>query len=242
MTRRIAMWSGPRNISTAMMRSWENRPDCSVVDEPFYAAYLAATGVEHPCREEILKAQPRSYAEVVRQLTEGPVLSPLQYQKHMTHHIPEGMDMAWCAGLCHCFLIRDPAQVIASYLQRMPAADEDAIGIRRQADLFDEITAATGRRPAVIDSNDVLQNPGKVLQALCQYLEIPFSEHAMLSWPAGPRTSDGVWASHWYHNVERSTGFAASSPKSPGLTGEHLALATRMQTLYERLAVYRIRP
>lgn len=242
MTLRIAMWSGPRNISTAMMRSWENRSDCSVIDEPFYAAYLARTGIEHPCREEILRAQPTAYADVVRALTEGASPTALQYQKHMTHHIPEAMDMNWCATLRHCFLVRVPAQVIASYLQKMPEVNEDAIGIRRQAELFDEITAVTGRRPAVIDSGDVLRNPRTVLRALCAYLEVPFQEHAMLNWPTGPRYSDGVWARHWYQNVERSTGFGAYQPATPTLSGEPRALATRMQAFYDRLARYRIQP
>ena len=151
------MWSGPRNISTALMRSWENRPDCSVVDEPFYACYLAETGLEHPCREAILASQSSSRGEVVRQLTTGAVSTPLQYQKHMTHHMPDGMDLAWCDGLRHCFLIRDPAEVIASYLQKMPTVSEESIGIARQARLFDEITAIAGREPVVIDSADVLR-------------------------------------------------------------------------------------
>ena len=133
MTIRIAMWSGPRNISTAMMRSWENRVDCCVVDEPFYAAYLAATGLEHPCRDEILAAQANDYHAVIEQITSGETATPLQYLKQMTHHMPSGMDMDWCVGLRHCFLIRDPGQVIASYLQKMPSVSEDDIGIRRQA-------------------------------------------------------------------------------------------------------------
>ncbi len=123
MTVRIAMWSGPRNISTAMMRSWENRPDCSVVDEPFYAAYLARTRLDHPMREQILQAQSSDYEAVVGTLTHGEVATALQYQKHMTHHIPRGMDMSWCQGLRHAFLIRDPAEVVASVLLSPPRCD-----------------------------------------------------------------------------------------------------------------------
>ncbi len=242
MTVRIAMWSGPRNISTAMMRSWENRPDCSVVDEPFYAAYLARTGLDHPMHEQILQAQSSDYEAVVGTLTHGEVATALQYQKHMTHHVPRGMDMSWCQGLRHAFLIRDPAEVVASYVQKMPRVDEDAIGILRQAELFDEIEGVTGRPPAVIDSNDVLRDPASVLAQLCDYLEIRFDERAMLHWPPGRRASDGVWASHWYHNVEQSTGFAAYRPREANLAPEHQTLAERMQPAYQRLAALRLRP
>ncbi|WP_165787090.1 hypothetical protein [Pseudohalioglobus lutimaris] len=241
MTLRIAMWSGPRNISTAMMRSWENRPDCTVVDEPFYAAYLADTGIEHPCREQILLTQSTDYGKVVEELTEHPVSSPLQYQKHMTHHIPRGMNMGWCASMKHCFLIRDPAEVIASYVQKMPSIDEDAIGIRRQAELFTEIAAITGSNPVVIDSNDVLDDPGPILAALCRDLEVDYYPDAMLHWPAGKRSSDGIWASHWYHNVEQSTGFGQNRTGAASLEPAHRELAERMRPFYEEMAVLRIR-
>ncbi len=242
MTLRIAMWSGPRNISTALMRSWENRPDCSVVDEPFYAAYLADTGLDHPCREQILLTQSTDYGKVIEELTRNPVPTPLQYQKQMTHHIPRGMHMDWCAGFKHCFLIRDPAQVIASYVQKMPSVDEDAIGIKRQAELFEEISKISGETPAVIDSNDVLKNPGKVLGELCDHLEIEFPSDAMLNWPTGRRASDGIWASHWYHNVEQSTGFGEYEARQPQLPPEHQALADGMQPYYQQLAGLRILP
>ena len=235
------MWSGPRNISTAMMRSWENRPDCTVVDEPFYACYLAETGLEHPCREEILAAQSSDRAEVIRQLSQTDPGSEYFYQKHMTHHMPRGMDMSWCADFRHCFLVRDPAEIIASYLQKMPSVSEEAIGIVRQKELFDEITAITGTPPAVIDSNDVLRDPEAVLRQLCQRLDIPFTD-AMLSWPTGRRDSDGVWAHHWYHNVEASTTFAPYTERQVELAEEHGQLARRMQAPYEELAAARILP
>lgn len=242
MTLRIAMWSGPRNISTAMMRSWENRRDCSVVDEPFYAAYLADTGLEHPMREQILLAQSTDYSKVVEELTAYPVTTPLFYQKHMTHHIPRGMGMRWCRALQHCFLIRDPAEVVASYVQKMPQIDADAIGIERQAELFDEISDITGRPPAVIDSNDVLRNPASVLGQLCDYLGVDFQAREMLHWPRGRRAADGIWASHWYQSVEDSTGFGDYTPGETLLTGEQRALADAMRPLYERLAAVRLRP
>lgn len=235
MTVRIAMWSGPRNISTAMLRAWENRPDCSVVDEPFYAAYLAATGLDHPMREEVLASQSQCYDEVVRQLSEAAVATPLHYQKHMTQHIPRGMDMGWCRQLRHCFLIRDPAEVIASYARKMPSVSADAIGIERQWELFEEISAISGTAPVVIDSNDVLANPEAVLGALCQQLDLPFPAPAMLHWPAGPRASDGAWAPHWYHNVEASTGFGEYRPSAPQLSAPQAELAAAMAPIYQRL-------
>ena len=242
MTLRIAMWSGPRNISTAMMRSWENREDCSVVEEPFYAAYLTRTGLDHPCRESILGAQSTDYARVADSLARGDVDTPLYYQKHMTHHLPRGMDMKWCQEMRHCFLIRDPAQVIASYAQKMPSVNEDAIGIRRQGELFREIWAVTGTAPAVIDSNDVLMNPRKILEQLCAYLGTTFPMERMLHWPAGSRESDGVWGSHWYRNVERSTGFGQTSSSKRLLSESQQALADAMRPCYDELAERRILP
>ncbi len=242
MTHRIAMWSGPRNISTAMMRSWENRPDCSVVDEPFYACYLSETGLDHPCREAILQAQSCERGEVIRQLSVDPVASGLFYQKHMTHHMPVAMDMSWCEGLLHCFLIRDPAEIIASYLQKMPTVSEDAIGIVRQLALFDEITQISGERPLVIDSNDVLKNPAHILGQLCDHWQIPRHSDYMLTWPPGRRSSDGVWADHWYHAVDESTGFAPYLERNPQLAPEHRELAERMNECYQQLSQYRIRP
>jgi hypothetical protein len=225
-----------------MMRSWENRPDCSVVDEPFYACYLAETGLQHPCREAIIASQSTDRDTVVTALTAGPVATELHYQKHMTHHIPEGMDMTWCKGMRHCFLIRDPAEVIASYLQKMPAVDEEAIGIARQARLFDEIATLCGTLPVVIDSNDVLADPAGVLAATCAALDVPWLPESMLNWPAGPRASDGVWASHWYQNVEHSTGFGAPRDTFPELAPRHRQLAADMRTHYRRLAQYRLCP
>ncbi len=240
MTLRIAMWSGPRNISTAMMRSWENRGDCSVVDEPFYACYLRETGLDHPCRSEILETQSRSRDVVIDQLTRYDPGTGLFYQKHMTHHMPRDLDMSWCSGLLHCFLIRDPAEVIASYLQKMPSVSEEAIGIVRQAELFEEISEACGKEPLVVDSADVLRDPGGILSRLCEQFAIPWLPEQMLRWPEGRRDSDGIWASHWYQSVEASTGFAPYRHREPVLGGEQQALAEAMAPYYQALAARRI--
>ncbi len=240
MTIRIAMWSGPRNISTAMMRSWENRPDCEVVDEPFYACYLKETGLPHPAREAVLASQSADRAEVVRQLTGPSPGSPLQYQKHMTKHMPEGMDMAWCAGLRHCFLIRDPAEVIASYLRMMPSVDEHDIGMARQTGLFREIAAVIDEPPIVIDAADVLRDPGQVLATLCEALGVEFLPDSMLSWPPGYRESDGVWAPHWYGDVAQSTRFREYRPETVKLPEKHRRLHQRSTEAYQWLRGFRL--
>jgi hypothetical protein len=213
MTLRIAMWSGPRNISTAMMRSWENRADTSVVDEPFYAYYLQQTQSPHPCFDEIMASQSSDYGQVTEELCSGVCDTPLQYQKQMTHHLLDGVDMTWTKGLTHCFLIRDPAQVVNSYTNSRGVCCAQDIGIIRQAELYKEISQLTGQDIPIIDSNDVLANPKGILSKLCERLHIPFDE-AMLVWPAGRRESDGVWASHWYHSVELSTGFSQQTSKA----------------------------
>ena len=237
---RIAMWSGPRNISTAMMRSWENRPDSCVVDEPFYACYLSETGLAHPCREAILASQSTDRARVVRQLSRDPFPAQVFYQKHMTHHMPRGMDMSWCRELRHCFLVRDPAEIIASYLQKMPSVSEDDIGIVRQAELFDEIGGVCGQAPLLVDARAVLQDPAGVLAALCDRWELPRHAEQMLHWPKGRRDSDGAWASHWYQAVEASTGFAPYRKRVPALHEDHRELAERMDGIYRQLLCHRL--
>ncbi len=236
------MWSGPRNISTAMMRSWENRPDCTVVDEPFYACYLRESGQLHPAREAILAAMPTARDTVITSLTVDDPGSELQYQKHMTHHMPDGTDLSWCAALHHCFLIRDPREVIASYLEKMPTVSSADIGIVRQAALFKEIREVNGRSPLVIDSNDVKRQPREILTNLCSALNIPFAPERMLQWPAGRRDSDGVWADHWYQSVEKSTGFAPYTPRQIQLSAAAEELAKAMYPYYEELARHKIVP
>ncbi len=215
MTTRIAMWSGPRNISTAMMRSWENRRDCSVIDEPFYAYYLHQTQSPHPFFDEIIASQPVHFDEVANNMSKGACTTPLQYQKHMTHHMLPNCDLSWTQHLQHCFLIRDPAYVVNSYTNSRGECSGDDIGIKRQYELFTEIGKITQQQMPVIDSLTVLKNPKHSMKALCEALNVEFYED-MLIWPKGRRDSDGVWASHWYHSVEGSTGFA--SPKQAALS------------------------
>jgi hypothetical protein len=236
---RIAGWSGPRNISTAMMRSWDSRPDCVVVDEPFYACYLLESGADHPMRDDIIASQPRTRAGVVDALS-APPSAAIQYQKHMTHHMPRGVDLSWTRDLKHVFLIRSPERVIASYRKKMPSVSAEDIGIIRQHELFDEITAITGEHPLVVDSLDILDNPGHMLRQLCVALDLPWCEGAMTQWKVGSRPTDGVWASHWYEAVESSTQFSSPPLSSPQLDGTDRALAADMVVYYEAMAAFKL--
>ena len=240
MSLRIAMWSGPRNISTAMMRSFENRPDCAVVDEPFYAAYLAETGLDHPMREAVLAAQPQDWRVVADALiTDDP--APVFLQKHMTHHMLPDFGLDWTGACVNAFLIRDPAAVLGSYVERRAEVTLDDIGAVRQRELFEREADRLGRAPPVIEGADVLADPRGMLTQLCAALGIPFREE-MLSWPAGRRASDGVWAPAWYEAVERSTGFAAPERAAlrPPLTDALRRIADQARPHYEALAACKL--
>jgi hypothetical protein len=235
-TVRLAMWSGPRNISTAMMRAWENRPDTVVVDEPFYAAYLARTGLDHPGRADVVAAQPTDPAAVVRTL-----LAPLpdgvrvHYAKQMTHHLAADQDLAWTTGLRNVLLVRDPAEVVASYVRSRQSCEPDDIGLLQQERLLE----TWGTPPPVIDAGDFLRDPEAHLRWLCRWLGVEFTP-SMLSWPAGPRDSDGVWAPHWYDAVRRSTGFEAWRPREVSLSPHDAAVAEACRPAYERLHALRL--
>lgn len=239
--RRVAMWSGPRNISTAMMRAWENRGDCAVSDEPLYAAYLQATGLDHPGREAIIAAGETDWRQVARALC-GPVPGgqPLWYQKHMSHHLLPGMDTAWVHELSNVFLIREPAQVVDSYLKSRDTVQPADIGLLQQQQLFDQLSQRLGHAPPVIDADDFLRQPEAHLRALCTLLGLDFTPR-MLSWPAGRRDSDGIWAPYWYDAVWRSTGFEAWRPRSPQLSASAQAVAEACRPAYEALHQHRLR-
>ncbi|WNC72669.1 HAD family hydrolase [Thalassotalea psychrophila] len=239
MTLKIAMWSGPRNISTAMMRSWENRQDTQVVDEPFYAYYLAQTKVDHPMAKEVLASQSNSWQQVSEQLSQTNYQQSIFYQKHMTHHMLDDIDLTWTKKLSHCFLIRDPMCVINSYVKKMPSVNSDDIGIKRQLQLYQQITDITGQDIPIIDSKDVLINPKGILSKLCETLGIDFDEN-MLNWPKGTRVSDGVWAEHWYENVEASNSFAPYKKPLIKLSEQQRQLAQENDYYYQQLYQKRI--
>jgi hypothetical protein len=238
---RIVMWSGPRNLSTAMMRSFGVRADTSVVDEPFYAAYLATTGLDHPMRDEIIAAGETDWHRVAETCASAPAGPPIRYEKHMTHHMIDGVGLDWMRGAAIAFLIRDPASVAASYAAKREEITAADIGHARQAEIFDFVADMLGAPPPVIDAADVRAAPEAVLSRLCAALGIPW-DPAMLSWPAGPHPSDGIWARHWYAAVNASTGFAPPE-RTPAALPAHLAkVADEAHPHYARLAQYRIAP
>lgn len=232
---RIAMWSGPRNISTAMMRSFGARDDTLVVDEPLYAHYLDVTGIEHPGRDEILASQPRSWTAVADMLT-GPLPNgvTVHYQKHMTHHLLPDVGRGWLSGLTHAHLIRDPAHVIASYAKVRGEPTLAEIGLPQQREIFHEYGGP------VVDAADLLRDPAGMLEALCEALGIEW-DPAMLSWRPGPRDTDGVWAPYWYEGVHASTGFARHDPTPPVVPDRLEGLLEAAQPYYQALAPYRLR-
>jgi hypothetical protein len=232
---RIAMWSGPRTVSTALMRAWENRPDTVVVDEPLYAFYLDRTGLDHPGRDEVIASQPTDWRAVLDRLTAGP-LPPgvtVGYAKHMTHHLLPEVDRAALAPLRHAYLIRDPRELLASYARVRTEPTLADLGIVQQAEIFEAFGGP------VVDSRDLLAEPAGILGALCAALDVPFDDR-MLSWPAGPRASDGVWAPYWYASVHSSTGFAAYRPPASPLPARLEPLAERCLPYFERLHRYRL--
>jgi hypothetical protein len=236
---RIAMWSGPRNISTAMMRAFENRPDTAVIDEPFYAAYLKATGIDHPLRKETLAVHETDWRKVVATLT-GPAPGgrAFFYQKHMTHHMLPEFDLCWMDQCRNAFLIRAPEAVLASYTAKRAEFLAADVGFARQREIFERECERLGKPPSVVDADDVLRDPRATLNALCNALGIAFSER-MLHWPTGPRPTDGAWAPAWYDSVERSTGFAR--PRAyPPLDDNLKGLADSLRPYYEHLAQYNL--
>lgn len=242
MTIRIAMWSGPRNLSTAMMRSFGSRADTFVSDEPFYGCFLKDSGADHPMREEVIAAMDCDWAGVMASL-KGPAPdgSPVWYQKQMWHHMVGPIGYADFAGFIHAFLIREPERMIASYLHKREAAAFEDFGLERQAEFFEREAERLGHAPPVIDANDVLANPEVVLTKLCEALGIPW-ERAMLAWEPGRRQTDGPWAPHWYAAVEASCGFGPPETEPVDLPDEARRVAGRCRPLYERLARHRIAP
>lgn len=229
------MWSGPRNLSTAMMRAWENRDDTAVWDEPLYAHYLAATGADHPGADQVIAAGETDWRLLVERLTGAiPQDRPVFFQKHMTHHLLPEIDRAWMDEVEHCFLIRDPREVIASYARVRDEVTADDVGAAQQAEIFDFVTARRDQTPLVLDAQDLLKNPRGILSALCQGLGIEFTAR-MLTWPPGPRGSDGVWAKHWYESLYRSTGFQPYVFKAQRLSAHLESLVRECEPYYRHL-------
>ena len=241
MTIRIAMWSGPRNLSTAMMRSFGSRSDTFVTDEPFYGCFLTDSGVLHPMRDEVIASMDCDWRSVMETLSgDAPDGLPIWYQKHMWHMMVGPIGYEDFAGFRHAFLIREPERMIASYLRKREAARSEDFGLEQQAEFFEREADRLGHAPPVIDANDVLADPAGVLSKLCEAFDISW-DPAMLSWETGRRETDGVWATHWYNAVEKSTGFGEPDSGPVELSDDDQRLAERMRPYYERLAQFRIR-
>ena len=243
---RLAMWSGPRNISTAFMRAWGNRADTLVVDEPFYAHYLQATGLDHPGRDEVIARHETDWRRVAAALM-APVPAGIRilYQKQMAHHLLPHMGRDWLASLTHAFLIRDPQPMLLSLGEKLAGFDLLATGLPQQVEIFEHVLARTGHAPPVLDAADLLAAPGPMLRRLCEALAVPFTDR-MLWWPPGPRDTDGVWARHWYERVERSSGFevdpaASAASEDSVLPPDLAAIEAQCRPLYEQLRRQRLR-
>lgn len=236
MSRIIAMWSGPRNISTAMMRAWENRTDCVVVDEPFYAHYLEHTGINHPMRDRIMEHHDANLDKVIEQVSQTPATGVF-YQKHISTHMLEHIPLDWLSKVHNLFLIRDPRYMVASYTAKRNETTAADLGYTQLHSLFETANALPGSTPLVIDSRRFLEKPEAHLQHICTHLNIDF-QPAMLDWPAGARSSDGIWHEHWYDSVKTSTCFGAPRTALPELNAEQQALADACMPHFEALNDY----
>jgi hypothetical protein len=239
---RIAMWSGPRNISTALMRSWGNRPDTVVCDEPFYAHYLSHTRLPHPGAEGVIEAHETDCQKVVCWLT-GPLPTgkTVFYQKHMAHHLLSHMELSWLDQLTNCFLIRDPREMLTSLIDFIPQPRVEDTGLPQQVRMFERERARLDAVPPVLDAKDILEHPGDMLRKLCRTVGVAF-DVAMLQWPPGLRVTDGIWAKHWYHKVENTTGFAPYRPKNIPVPDELSNVLAECRRLYQQLSANRIAP
>lgn len=225
---KIAAWSGPRNLSTAMMYAFASRPDCAAWDEPFYAPYLARAST-HPMQADILRAHDTDPASVAKTIT-GPIpdAKPHWYMKHMPHHMIEGFDMTWAQACTNIHLIRHPARVIASYAAKRDTITLEDIGFAQQAVVHDRLGGP------VLDTTDLRANPTRSLQKLCAAIGLPW-DPAMLSWPKGPKPCDGAWAAHWYNAVHQSTGFAAAEGPLPETPPQHASLLAEALPFYQAM-------
>jgi Sulfotransferase domain len=238
---RIAMWSGPRNISTAMMRAWGNRRDTSVVDEPFYAYYLKQTGKDHPGADEVISAGQTDWQKIVAHLTGlVPNEKRIFFQKQMAHHFLSEIDREWLSHVTNCFLIRDPSEVIASYIKKREDPALEDLGFVQQVEIFDFVRARTNSVPPIIDAKNVLENPERTLRLLCDAVDVAFSS-AMLSWPPGLRDTDGIWAKHWYGEVAQTTSFQPYRERHDEVPERFHEIYERCRECYERLHQYRLR-
>lgn len=233
MTIRINSWSGPRNVSTALMRSFSQRADTKVVDEPLYGHYLVVSEAPHPGRADLLEVLETNSSRVIDEVILGPCDRPVLFLKQMVHHLTPDLDTAFLDRCVNVLLIRDPAEVISSLVNQLPEPTTRDVGLARQVELFRDL-GARGQEPPVIDARQLLLDPEHVLKELCARVGLEWDD-SMLSWPAGPRPEDGPWAPYWYHNVQRSTGFAPYRPKDVSVPEHCRHLLDESRAYYEEL-------
>ena len=235
------MWSGPRNISTAMMRAWGNRADTAVIDEPFYAYYLKRTGKKHPDASEIIAGGETDWRKIVASLKIGSIPSGKRifFQKQMTHHLLPEIEREWMVDLTNCFLIRDPREVILSYIKKNPEPELADLGFVQQSEIFEFMRARTNSIPPIVDARDVLEHPERTLRLLCDAVGVEFDK-AMLSWPPGLRETDGIWAKYWYDDVARSTSFQPYKSREGNVPDRLRETYERCRDCYDRLYKHRI--
>jgi hypothetical protein len=234
------MWSGPRNISTALMRSWGNRPDTFVCDEPLYAHYLLKTRIPHPGADEVIRHQENDWRKVVAWLTgDIPGGKSIFYQKHMTHHLLPEIDRGWLDQATNAFLIRAPREVVTSFVRVAGEPRLEDTGLPQQLEIFSLVRQRTGRVPPVVDVRDVLGDPPRLLRLLCKALDVEFTE-AMLSWPPGPRATDGVWAKYWYNAVLKTTSFQPYRPRNEPVPPHLAGLLEQAEDIYWQLYEHRL--
>lgn len=236
---RINLISGPRNVSTALMYAFAQRHDTVVIDEPLYASYLNGTDIQHPGREEVLQAQPKDAREVVSQVLLATYDEPILFIKNMAHHIID-MDLDFLRELTNVFLVREPREMLTSFIKTIPNPTLQDTAYKRQVELFEYVTETLGQPPIVIGSKQLLLNPQSVLKEACNKMNIPFDEE-MLGWQPGPIPEDGVWAKHWYHNVHKSTGFKPYQAKNLEVPDSFSDLLERCQHYYSKLSPYIIK-
>lgn len=232
---RINVWSGPRNVSTALMYAFRQRPDTTVVDEPLYGHYLRMSGAVHPGGDEVMAAMPDDGDTVVRKVMLGPCATPVLVCKQMAHHLVD-LELDFLDACTNVLLIRDPAEVLASYVKQVEEPTLEGLGYPALAMLADR-SLARGATPLVVDSRLLLLDPPGVLGELCDQIGLPF-DPAMLSWPAGPKPEDGVWAPHWYAGVHGSTGFAPYRSRSEALPARLVPILEQAAPIYERLVTF----
>ena len=238
MTTRINSWSGPRNVSTALMRSFSRRADTRAVDEPLYGHYLETTGAPHPGRDELVEILETDADTVINNVILGPCDRDVLFLKQMVHHLTPDVDLSFLDDCVNVMLIRDPAEVISSLVNQLPDPTPRDVGLERQVALFRDLRTR-GQEPPVLDARELLSRPERVLGELCQRMGIDW-DPAMLSWPPGVQPEDGPWSKYWYDNVQRSTGFEPYRPKDVTIPSHCKELLAASKAHYEELVEHAI--